>query len=272
MELEQLDVVSRCIGQTLTPQERSNMEIGLIKRQAAENMHNIRFWGRIHGEQQDYLIAVALMPSKGYPKKKFYFCTNTSPELQQFPELPKTKAETVAKLTSRLKGDPALQLNNPAGDEPQNTEENGDASTITELDRLTWLVEEIDRSISVVPVEAYVVSSMRQVIANPAFAGLKWDQAMSLHNYFHFREPELPERAKVVQHADGIVRPGDFFDPLTQDLEGSWLVRKDNTGRLVTLRNYVYRGAFAFHQPETNNYGTVYFGDGRRNPDLAFMV
>lgn len=73
MELEQLDVVSRCIGRTLTPQERSNLEIGMIKRRATETLLSIRFWGRIFGEAQDYLIAVAILPAKEYPKKKFYF-------------------------------------------------------------------------------------------------------------------------------------------------------------------------------------------------------
>jgi radial spoke head protein 9 len=73
MELEQLDVVSRCIGQTLTPQERSNLELGLLKRSATETFLSLRFWGRISGETQDYLIAVAVLPGKDYPKKKFYF-------------------------------------------------------------------------------------------------------------------------------------------------------------------------------------------------------
>lgn len=73
MDLEQLDVVSRCVGQTLTPQERSNLEIGLIKRRATESLLSIRFWGRISGEAQDYVVAVALLPGKEYPKKKFYF-------------------------------------------------------------------------------------------------------------------------------------------------------------------------------------------------------
>ncbi|KAF1335985.1 Radial spoke protein, partial [Globisporangium splendens] len=268
MELEQMDVVSRCVGQVLTPQECSNLEIGMIKRRATETLLSIRFWGRISGETQDYLVAVAILPAKEYPKKKFYFCTNLSPELQQFPELNKQKADTASKFTTRLRGDSTALL--LAGEEPQNAEE-GDVP-FTELDRLAYVVQEIDHAISVAPLEAYVVSPQRQVIANPSFHGLKWEQATQLYNYFHFREPDVPERAKSLFSSEGLVRAGDFFDPLIQDLEGSWVISKDNTGYCVTLRNYIYPGTFAFHQPETSSHGYVYLGDGRKNPDIVFMI
>ncbi|RLN49224.1 hypothetical protein BBJ28_00006341 [Nothophytophthora sp. Chile5] len=256
-----MDVVSRCIGQTLTPQERSNLELGMLKRGATESLLSLRFWGRITGEAQDYLIAVAVLPGKDYPKKKFYFW-------YQFPQLNKKKSAMAATLTRRLKGDPAF-LVSEAG-EPQNQEE-GEAP-FCELDRLAYIVEEIDHVISVVPLEAYVVSPMHQVLANPSFHGLKWDQATHLYNFFHFRQPDLPERAQIIEHAEGLVRAGDFLDPLIQDLDGAWVLSKDNTGSYVTLRNYLYPGAFSFHRPESSQYGSVYFGDGRKNPDIAFMI
>ncbi|TYZ65834.1 hypothetical protein PybrP1_008081 [[Pythium] brassicae (nom. inval.)] len=270
MELEHLDVVSRCVGRTLTPQERSNLEVGMAHRRATESLLSIRFWGRVAGEAGDYLVAVALLTAKEYPKKKFYFCTNSSPELQQFPELSKHKAEAAAKLATRLTGDPALLLA-AAGDEPPPNADEPEAP-FTELDRLAYVVSEVDRATSVVPLEAFVVSPQRQVIANPSFRGLKWEQAAQLYNYFHFREPEIAGRAKALFASDGLVRAGDFFDPLVQDLDGAWVVSRDNAGGVVTLRNFVYPGAFAFHQPETPMHGCVYFGDGRKNPDLAFMI
>jgi radial spoke head protein 9 len=73
MELEHLDVVARGLGQALTPQERSNLELGLLKRRATEQLASVRFWGRLSGEIADYLIAVALLPGKDFPVKKFYF-------------------------------------------------------------------------------------------------------------------------------------------------------------------------------------------------------
>ncbi|GMG14779.1 unnamed protein product [Phytophthora fragariaefolia] len=194
--------------------------------------------------------------------------TNTSPELQQFPQLNKKKSAMAAAMTSRLKGDPAFLIGD-AG-EPQNQDE-GEAP-FCELDRLAHIVEEIDHATSVVPLGAYIVSPMHQVIANPSFHGLTWDQSMQLYNFFHFRQPDLPERAQIIESAEGLVRAGDFFDPLIQDLDGAWVISKDNTSSYITLRNYVYPGTFCFHQPLSANYGSVYFGDGRKNPDIAFMI
>jgi radial spoke head protein 9 len=193
--------------------------------------------------------------------------TNSSPELQQFPQLIKKKSAMAAAMTSRLKGDPAFLL----GDSAEQNQEEGEAP-FCELDRLAYVVDEIDHATSVVPLGVYVVSPMHQVIANPSFPGLTWDQALQHYNFFHFRQPDLPERAQIIENADGLVRAGDFFDPLIQDLDGSWVISKDNTGSYTTLRNYVYPGAFCFHRPETPHYGTVYFGDGRKNPDIAFMI
>ncbi|CEG44837.1 radial spoke protein [Plasmopara halstedii] len=268
MELEQLDVVSRCIGQTLTPQERSILEIGMLKRNATEIFQSIRFWGRISGEAQDYLISVAVMPGKSYLTKKFYFCTNSSPELQQFPHLNKNKSTKASMLTSRLKGDPTLLLDD---DEDVRDEEEGE-TPFCELDRLAYIVNEIDHATSIVPLGAYIVSPMRQVIANPSFHGLTWDQSLYLHNFFHFRYPDLPERAQIIEDTEGLVRARDFLDPLFQDLDGAWTLCKDNTGVYMTLLNYVYPGSFTFHRPLTTHYGSVYFGDGRKNLDIAFML
>jgi radial spoke head protein 9 len=269
MELEHFDVVSRSIGQTLTPQERSTMEIGLIKRRVNENLKYIRFWGRIHGEKQDYLIAVAILPSLksgGFPQKKFYFATNSSPELQQFPELEDpNKRIKASQFTSRLKGDPSLILSSEDTDD-------GTSSPFTELDRLAYIVEEIDTTTSCVPLEAFVVAPTRQVVQNGGFHGLNWDQATCLSNWFHFRPSTCSERTHVLTSSEGLVRAGDFMDSLTQDLEGSWIISKDNTGSFVTLRNYLYPGAFVYHAPETTTYGSVYFGDGLKNTDFAFMI
>lgn len=268
MELEQLDVVSRCIGQTLTPQERSSLEVGMLKRGAAETLQSLRFWGRISGEAQDYLVCAAVMPGKTYPLKKFYFCTNSSPELQQFPQLNEIKIAKASALTSRLKGDPTYLLSDDK--DPQDQEE--EEAPFCELDRLAYMVEEIDHATSVVPLGAYVVSPMRQIIPNPSFHGLTWDQSSQLYNFFHLRFPDVPERAQIIETTEGLVRARDFFDPLIQDLDGAWVVSKDNTGAYITLRNYVYPGALSFHQPLTACFGSVYFGDGRKNPDIAFMI
>lgn len=80
MDLDQFDVVQRCIGQTLTPLERCNIECGIIQRRAEEGLDFVQFWGRICGESSDYLFVVALINGNPFPKKKFYFWYVTSYE------------------------------------------------------------------------------------------------------------------------------------------------------------------------------------------------
>lgn len=73
MEFDHLSYVAKSIGQCLTLQEQSNLEIGLIKRQATEKLVSIKFWGKIYGETDDYVIAIGLIKGEDYPTKKFYF-------------------------------------------------------------------------------------------------------------------------------------------------------------------------------------------------------
>ena len=73
MELEHLNCINKSIGQTLTPQEHSNVEIGLIKCAASEKLMNLKFWGKVYGTQADYVISIGLIQSSDYPVKKFFF-------------------------------------------------------------------------------------------------------------------------------------------------------------------------------------------------------
>lgn len=187
--------------------------------------------------------------------------------------MPRKKADAALALTARLKGDPALVLaSGDAGGEADPSNQDESAAPLTELERLACLVEATDYVVAVAPLEAFVVSPTRQVVANPSFQGLDSERAGQLYNYFHLRRPELPERSRVLASGGSLVRPGDFWNPLVQDLDGSWAVSRDNSGAFVTLRNYEFPGAMAFHRVGSGDHGYVYFGDGRRNPDLAFMI
>ncbi|OQR84742.1 radial spoke protein [Achlya hypogyna] len=266
MELDHLDIVSRSIGCTLTSQERSNLEVSFTRRYATEGIVSMRFWGKIVGDAQDYVVCVAFIEALDAPKKKFYFCTNTSPELQQFPEVGKEKRDMAIKYTGRLKGDPSRPM-----DENEDPQDDNNKDIFREVDRLVLIVEAIDAAASIVPCGAYVVSATHQIVANRLFQGLSWDRALQLGSYYHFRPAESVERKGVLAQP-GLIRPADFLDPITIDLDGVWDLRQDNTGAAVVLRNLQYPGSVGFHKPRTGAYGFAYFGDGLKNPDLAFML
>ncbi|KDO29418.1 hypothetical protein SPRG_05955 [Saprolegnia parasitica CBS 223.65] len=266
MELDHVDVLSRCLGYTLTSQERSNLEIGFLRRQATENVVGMRLWGKILGEAQDYVVCVAHVEALDVPKKKFYFCTNTSPELQQFPEVSKEKRDKAAAYTGRLKGDPSRPM-----DESDDGQDDTNKDIFREVDRLVVIVEAIDDAASIVPCGAYVVSATHHVVANRLFQGLTWDRAQQLSSYYHYRPADSAERKSALSQP-GLVRAADFLDPISSDLDGVWDMRKDNTGAAIVLRHLQYPGAIFFHKPRTGVYGFAYVGDGLRNPDLAFML
>lgn len=177
-----------------------------------------------------------------------------------------TKKQKAATISGRLTGDPSFLL-----EEPQESEEVENQDTFRELDRLACMVEEIDREVSIVPCGAYVMASSHVVIPNNSYEGLTWERATQLSSYYHFRTPEQPERKEIVK-SDGLVRPTDFLDPITSDLDGSWSIRNDNTKSTVILRNLEYPGYTFFHKPRTGVYGSAYFGDGFKNKDIAFML
>lgn len=51
-----------------------------------------------------------------------------------------------------------------------------------------------------------------------------------------------------------------------------WSVQQDVTKSVVTVRNQLWPGFYAFHRCNTPAHGCVYIGDGLRNNDLAFML
>ena len=80
-------------------------------------------------------------------------------------------------------------------------------------------------------------------------------------------------RAKAGLEKPGIVRAGDFMDPIVEDApKGVWSLAYDTSATIATLRNWYWPGYFFYHVIESAEYGGVYFGDGLPNVDLPFML
>jgi radial spoke head protein 9 len=109
MDIHDLHNIGWC-GSTLNVAERTLLEAGLVKRKLEEGLESVGFWGRVSGTDADYLVAVGRGPSKGYPRKKFYFCTAKAARLQALPDLTPAIAAKAAAVRGRLKGDPSLPL------------------------------------------------------------------------------------------------------------------------------------------------------------------
>ena len=53
---------------------------------------------------------------------------------------------------------------------------------------------------------------------------------------------------------------------------GLWALRVDKSKGAATLRSLAYPGYFFYHTLGTARFGGAYFGDGKRNNDIGFMV
>ncbi len=61
------------------------------------------------------------------------------------------------------------------------------AKKVTELNRLSFVVSQIEHNCAVVPKGSYKFTPLKETIKNEAFRGLSKDQAFSLSNWQHFR-------------------------------------------------------------------------------------
>ena len=88
----------------------------------------------------------------------------------------------------------------------------------------------------------------------------------------HFRAIINEDKKAFIENVDAIFSE-DILDNITTDpVKGSWSIQLDPTKKIVNLRNLLWPGFFAVHQSNTNLYGCVYLGDGKKNADLPFMI
>ena len=82
---------------------------------------------------------------------------------------------------------------------------------ITEEDRLSVVVREIDAAASIVPRGAYIVESAHNVVKNAHFEGLSNLEAEMASNYFHFRSSDASAN---LLNKKGLIASTDFLGKL----------------------------------------------------------
>ena len=75
-----------------------------------------------------------------------------------------------------------------------------------------------------------------------------------------------------MERDDSIFR-SDFLDPITNDhIKGSWTLHTDISGGVSNIRNLRWPGYQASHKACTSSFASFYYGDGKMNQDLVFMI
>lgn len=142
---------------------------------------------------------------------------------------------------------------------------------VTELDRLSYVVNCIDQACTLYPLGAYKKNTLGEVKRNEAFCGLG-SAAMSLSSYALLRKPKQEDKkSQCDRKADMFVH--DFLDKVNEEYpKQAWSVLSDSTKTAAMLRNRMWPGFFAWSRCNSSTWGALYVGDGLPNPDLPFQI
>ena len=143
---------------------------------------------------------------------------------------------------------------------------------ITELDRLSFMVHQLEQSCFVSPRGKMKYVPSGKVVPNEAFRGLSLEEASDLNNWQFLTPPKDPEVRGVIERGEQTYNDACFDKVSSAFPKNSWSVQGDVTGTLVTLKSHLWPGFYAFHRAQTDIVGMIYVGDGVRNSNLAFMV
>ena len=271
----------------------------------ATKHEELYFWGKIIGEENDYFVAFGINFRNNYdfPKKIFYY---TPSNIFKFVELPETfpyhDEDFKKTYWKALKGKPEDIIKKykediPEGEqnqEPPQENKEGEAQpkiqdpdasvddnapkkeppkeNFTEKLKLSYLIRQIDIDTCVIPKGALKLTAEHEFRINRGFKGLNKDDLDNENNFLHFRPIITEDKKLFIENVDAIFSE-DILDSITTDpVKGSWSIQLDSTKTIVNLRNLLWPGFFAVHQSGTNLYGCVYFGDGKKNADLPFML
>jgi len=144
--------------------------------------------------------------------------------------------------------------------------------TITEEKRLAAFVAAVDEACAVVPKGALLLDARHHVVPSPSFEGVNADLAMDIKSYVHWRNPRQADK-KSAFDTMGLTQTTDFLDGIDLDEpRGCWSIIFEPSACMATLRNHVYTGFVGYASLTAPVYGYVYFGNGLRNDDIAFML
>jgi len=279
-------------GYVLNCQEVTALQAGLTILRSGEGYDKIYLWGKIFGQKADYYIAYGLRDSEfEFPSKNFYVAMEGKGVEGTEPPLPEFEFQPLNRLTEEIAdriialgadkpftGVPTTLLEPPAdpdaaADPPPEGEEAPPAPpSLTEADRLSQVVQEIDFDTAAVPKGAYALNEAHMVVPSSDFKGLGLTEAKDLGSYVHFRPPTSVACLRALARTD-VQFYKNFLDPLTDDLpKGCWAVRQDPSASLVTLRSLAWPGYCSYHIPGSTKFGGLYFGYAQKNRDLPFIL
>lgn len=293
------------LGQGLTLAQKLAIKHALLKIKLQEKKEDIRFWGKINGTQSDYFLALSTSISDSI-RKQFYWSNDEGATFSQLASPDDFVSAKAPKIRGLFTGNPALKHKDPDAppkrdedgnlieeDEEEEEEEEEEAfdeeevdedgnpierppppRRLTELERLSYAVQQIEHDTGVTPLGSYYVTATGDILRNPAFSGLSLDDARKLSSYQLLRNPVLPQTLAATRKA-GVANHHGFLDTLALaggKVSHSWSLQLSDDGLEVSLRSLLYPGFEYRLEAGTLNFQGGYMGTGEKNGDLLFML
>jgi len=305
-------VDASALSQGLTAAQKFAIKNSLLKIKLSEKLADLRFWGKVNGAAADYFIAIATSVSSTI-SKRFYWSNDEGATFSQLAtpdEFVNSKAARVKvpKAAGGFSGNPALKYKDP--DAPPKVNEDGEVEEVdedeeeeeeeeeqpaedevdedgnpvvrkppprrlTELERLSYNVHQIESETGIVPRGAYYITATGAIVRNSAFDGLSVEESRKLDSYLLWRDAQQPATLASIRKM-GVANHQDFLDtivPKPSKVKSTWSLHISDSGLEVSLRSLLYPGfEFQLEAGSNSRFGGAYFGNGEKNADLLFML
>lgn len=142
---------------------------------------------------------------------------------------------------------------------------------IKEEDRLSCIVHLMIEQSAIVPRGALYCQVNRCITFNPCFRGLSRIDASLLKNFKLFRFPKNNCNHNLTKHEDYNYQT-DFLDSIDDLVPSSCFSIIINNRDVCIARSLRWPGMVFVHKLNSSQQGFYYFGNGKENLDMLFML
>lgn len=269
--LNNLDICGQ-FGHVVSTEDSLVLHNSLLLLQNENHFRKIYFWGRICGVDNDYYIAY------GYVKdiligRVFYYSTNCR-DWGLLPN-PNEQANLLSALcTAKFQGDAAI-VNEIVIEKDETLSKKlkpQQLYNLKEEDRLAATIHLINFEVNIVPRGALYKRPDGVVVENLSFEGLDTLDAMEIKSYQHHRLPTEKWNINLLTREDYNYAI-DFLDSIDMDIPtGCWSIQSSPGGEMAVLKSSYWPGYYFYHKIARGQYGSIYFGHGKKSLDIPFML
>ncbi|XP_043249196.1 radial spoke head protein 9 homolog [Colletes gigas] len=253
------------------------LQNSLLILQRENHFQKCYYWGKIYGVQNDYHIAYGF--EKDCMNGQNYYYSMDGLNWLLLPKADKCALFLTSLAVNKFEGDPSLITNVynvnppfPSNEDPKKYYDGPIPKELKEEDRLAATVQSIREDAVIIPRGAWFKCPNGDVIENINFDGLAAVDASYLKSYLHARPPQQKWNTNLLTRPDYSYSL-DFLDTIDLDVpQGCWNLQLVQSKRSVILQNLYWPGLTFYHKLNDSRHGFLYFGHGKKNMDVVFMI